>query len=154
MVRGLKNQVLLLLKHYSLTKYFNLMVRRPVLKFTTSRLFLQIISSEAFRPLRSSSKSFSERTTTPITFVFCLKYPAKVQSQFFFKNCVSLIYCKWGLLFFMRISDISSSQFNLVTLISQYTVSQKSQPITKKFQRFWLIPWSTRLCWLMKFRSR
>ena len=54
----------------------------------------------------------------------------------------------------MRISDISSSQFNLVTLISQYTVSQKSQLITKKFQRFWLIPWSTRLCWLMKFRSR
>ena len=38
---------------------FNLMVRRPVLKFTTPRLCLQIISSEAFRPLRSSSKSFS-----------------------------------------------------------------------------------------------
>ena len=35
------------------------MVRRPVLEFTTPRLCLQIISSEAFRPLRSSSKSFS-----------------------------------------------------------------------------------------------
>ena len=116
-------------------QYFNLMVRRPVLKFTTPSLCLQIISSEAFRPLRSSSKSFSERTTTPITFGFCLKYPAKVLNHnFFFKNCVSLIYCEWGLLFYMRISDIRSSQFNLVTLISQYTVFQKSQLITKKFQ--------------------
>ena len=35
------------------------MVRRPILKFTTPSLCLQIISSEAFRPLRSSSKSFS-----------------------------------------------------------------------------------------------
>ena len=35
------------------------MVRRPVLKFTTPSLCLQINSSEAFWPLRSSSKSFS-----------------------------------------------------------------------------------------------
>ena len=113
------------------------MVRRPVLKFTTSSLCLQIIRSEAFRPLRSSSKSFSERTTTPITSGFSLKYPAKVLNHnLFLKNCVSLIYCGWGLLFYMRNSDIKSSQLNLVTLLSQYNLFQKSLLITKKFRGF------------------
>ena len=71
------------------------MVRRPVLKFTTSRLFLQIISSEAFRPLRSSSKSLSERTTIPITSGFSLKYPVKVFNHNLFLKKLRLAYLLW-----------------------------------------------------------